>query len=65
MKAKITKIDVTGVEVESKTFDIPLLEAPKAGDSELRSTMAYRYLLDIGERRYWIRNDGYVIRMDK
>jgi hypothetical protein len=72
MKSKITKIDPTGVTIESKDFYIPFIGKTKKVTPKLTSEFSpdnikyepmcqNRFLLEIGDYKYWMRIDGEII----
>ena len=64
MKAKISKIDPIGNIVESKEFHIPFI---KKDETPLDAIINYepmcqnKYLLEIGEYKYWLSRAGELI----
>ena len=73
MKAKISKIDPTGQVVKSKEFYIPfvkknIIELIKLKDGTVvkgEPMCQNRYLLEIGEYKYWILRTGELILIDE
>ena len=67
MKAKISKIDPIGNIVESKEFQIPFM---KKDDIPLETIINYepmcqnKYLLEIGEYKYWLLRTGELISVN-
>lgn len=63
MKAKIIRLDPTGVEVTSKEFEVPLIaDRNRSLSSGLpqEPMLQYRYLLEIGKYQYFIRSNGDI-----
>ena len=62
MKAKISKVDPCGVICETKEFYIPLIKRNKIQLIKLKDGTVIkgepmtqnRYLLEIGEHKYWL-----------
>ena len=66
MKAKISKLDPVGDITECKEFYIPLIKKNKIQLITLKDgtkikgepMMQSRFLLEIGEFKYWVRKSG-------
>lgn len=73
MKAKISKVDPIGQIVKSKDFYIPfikknIIELIKLKDGTVvkgESMCQNRYLLEIGEYKYWLLRTGELILIDE
>ena len=72
MKAKISKLDPTGHFEESKEFYIPLIKKNKIQWIKLKDGTKIqgepmkqtRYLLEIGEFKYFVRKNGEIDLID-
>jgi len=72
MKAKILKLDPTGTIEESKEFYIPLIKKNKIQWIKLKDGTKIkgepmkksRYLLEIGDFKYWVRKNGEIELID-
>ena len=72
MKAKISKLDPVGTVEESKEFYIPLIKKNKIQWIKLKDGTKIksepmkqsRYLLEIGEFKYWLRKNGEIELID-
>jgi len=61
MKAEITSLDPCGCEVESKVFEIPLIDEQEKeyrNGIEIESMIQRRYVLKIGGYVYLMRQSG-------
>jgi hypothetical protein len=64
MKAEIISLDPTGVEIESRIFEIPLIGEVVPDDGIIyKPTQAKRYILKIGEYSYWIKQSGELFSL--
>ena len=72
MKAKISKLNPVGFVEESKEFYIPLIKKNKIQLIKLNDGTTIkseprkksRYVLEIGEFKYWVRKNGEIELVD-
>jgi hypothetical protein len=72
MEAKISKLDPVGTVEESKEFYIPIIKKNKTQWIKLKDGTKIkgepmkqsRYLLEIGEFKYWVRKSGEIELID-
>lgn len=72
MKAKISELDPTGVEVKSKVFYFPfikknLIQLIKLKDGTVlrgEPMRQVRYLLEIEEFKYFVKRNGDIIKIE-